>query len=224
MHKDGLVGAIRDRRRTKAEGDPSGYLTPRRRPVGIRNVEYVEKTGAVSFEVKSVVSFWWLVAPIVAMSSSIIIIFFILPIAMAFFRLGAIFPLIVIVACFIATVLSFTRTRLWVKIESTDREIRIPRPFEGGTMRFDRKYFGGVRLGYSIQTESGALKEHFSDGNFGLQALRIEYGPWGEDLPYLVNGYHATEIVLWMNMVMRATISEPPKAHAPDVGIVEEVF
>jgi len=87
-------------------------------------------------------------------------------------------------------------TQPWLQITATRDAIRME------DMLFDRKQTGGFRLGYELQMNVGVLKNGFDDINLGLQGLRLSYGYWGEDLPYLVNGYHANEIVMWLNFVV----------------------
>lgn len=212
-----------------------GRIKPRPRPVGIRKVMVNPEGDQVSFEVKTAVRFWWAAMPPLVFLASLPVVFVVAPFlghAMsARDRYGRIetnmIPTVMIVALIIALlalVWSVRSTRPWVRIVATEEEVSLPRPFNKGIMRFDRQYFYGMRIGYSIQTEAGVLNNRFTDGNFGLSGLRLAYGTWGEDLPYLVNGYHASEIVVWMNLVMGGVNDAAPKAHAPEVGIVEEVF
>jgi hypothetical protein len=240
---DGLIGKFQDwqaersafRDLNKGQGG-GGFVEPRPRPIGIRNVKVDQNGQQVSFEVKTAVRFWWSVLPAVLVMAAYPFIFILAPIVGFLIsprdRYGMIqanlMPATVVafvVIAIVAIVLACKATRPWVQMKATAQDVTVPRPFGRGVMRFDRRYFGGMRTGYSIQTEGGAvLKNSFMDGNFGLTGLRLSYGAWGEDLPYLVNGYHAAEIVIWMNMVMGGVDDATPKAHAPDVGIVEEVF
>lgn len=113
-------------------------------------------------------------------------------------------PLFWTIAIFAAaTVASFRLTRPWVKLVANKRYIHI------GPYYFDRDHYGGMRVGYELQTGASVLKNDFHDLSIGLQAIRLTYGPWGEDLPYLVNGYHANAIVLWLNLMI-ASVDEPP--------------
>lgn len=94
-------------------------------------------------------------------------------------------------------------TRPWVTIFADKDKIVV------GRQTFDRQHYSGLRLGYEIQTPDAQLKNDFHDLDIGLQGLRLVYGPWGEDLPYLVNKYHANEIVLWINLQINATAPAP---------------
>lgn len=102
-----------------------------------------------------------------------------------------------------ATIISYRLTHLWVKLVATQHYIRV------GSYYFDRTKYGGMRIGYEIKTTGNLLKNDFHDLSIGMQALRLSYGPWGEDLPYLVNKYHANEIVLWLNIMIARTMARP---------------
>jgi len=91
-------------------------------------------------------------------------------------------------------------TRPWVRVYADREKVVV------GRQSFDRRHFGGLRIGYEIKTGDALLKNDFHDLDIGLQGLRLVYGPWGEDLPYLVNKYHANEIVLWLNLMIDQTI------------------
>lgn len=91
------------------------------------------------------------------------------------------------------TIFSWYATTPWVTVVANRKHILV------GPYYFSRDHYSGVRIGYEIQTTSGILKNGFDDLSLGLQGIRVGYGPWGEDLPYLVNKYHASEIVLWLN-------------------------
>jgi hypothetical protein len=101
-------------------------------------------------------------------------------------------------------------TRPFVRMFANRRYIQV------GSKYFERQHYGGMRLGYEIQTTAGVLKNDFHDLAIGLQGIRLSYGPWGEDLPYLVNSYHANEIVLWLNFKIGETAepATPPVSHS----------
>jgi len=103
-----------------------------------------------------------------------------------------------------ATIAVFYWTRPWVTVFADRVHIRV------GDLRFSREHFGWLRLGYEIETSGALLKNDFHDLDIGLQGLRLVYGPWGEDLPYLVNKYHANEIVLWINTKIAETAPPQP--------------
>ena len=98
------------------------------------------------------------------------------------------------VVMILITIISFHITQPWVTVVSTPRYVSI------GSLVFDATRYEGLRTGYEITLNHGVLKNDFHDLSIGLQGLRASYGPWGEDLPYLINQYHAPLMVLWMNM------------------------
>lgn len=81
-----------------------------------------------------------------------------------------------------------------VKIEITPDYIRY------GDKVFDRLHAGGMRIGY--KSDDADLATSITDDRFGVTRLRLVYGRWGEDLKYMVNTYHAEEIVIWLNEVI----------------------
>lgn len=82
-------------------------------------------------------------------------------------------------------------------------------------MLFDRKHTEGFRIGYKVEG-SGDQVESWDAKGVGFKTLRLSYGPWGEDLPYMANAYHAIEYVNWMNAII-AEVGKPAPA-ATDVG------
>jgi len=116
------------------------------------------------------------------------------------------------------TIWVFRLTRPWVEIYADANEVRV------GSQRFDRTHYGHFRLGYEIQTSEGLLKNDFHDLDIGLQGLRLSYGLWGEDLPYLVNKYHANEIVLWLNAMIAQTAKPVEAAPIRETGQRQQEF
>ncbi|WP_208352870.1 hypothetical protein [Pseudaestuariivita rosea] len=77
-----------------------------------------------------------------------------------------------------------------------------------GRYCFDRKHTGGMRLGYSVQCD-GETPLMFKNRQMVFAGLRMSYGPWGEDLPYMVNKYHGAEYVMWLNgLIANAKMSD----------------
>lgn len=110
-----------------------------------------------------------------------------------------------------AAIYSYFSTRPWVTIVVTASTITY------GSMKFDRRYYRRMQIGYSTQ-EAGDMKNDFFDLSMGMVALRLSYGDWGEDLKYLVNKYHSEEIVIWMNRIIDSVGSPPPPANDPYAG------
>lgn len=110
-----------------------------------------------------------------------------------------------------AAIYSYFATRPWLGVKVT------PSTITYGSMKFDRRYYGGMQIGYSTN-EGGDLKNGFFDLSLGMAALRLSYGPWGEDLKYLINKYHSAEIVNWMNGVIASVGAAPPPDYDPYAG------
>lgn len=85
-----------------------------------------------------------------------------------------------------------------------------------GNYRFDRSLSSGLQVGYkSRETE---VNQSFVQPKFGVTSLRFTYGSWGEDLKYLVNTYHADEIVIWMNEIINGVGEQTEKRFDPYAG------
>jgi len=108
--------------------------------------------------------------------------------------------------------------RFWMKIVIQEERVKI-----NGTT-YDRNLSSGFRMGYSIESDSKALKQSFQDMSMGFTGLRFSYGPWGEDLPYVVNKYHGPEIVIWLNQMMDSVGAHKPGNNEPAIGHRAEIF
>lgn len=117
----------------------------------------------------------------------------------------------------ILAVISYIRTRPWVKIIATKDTILY------GSRKFSRLHYGGMRIGYTTK-EDGGLKNSFFDLSLGMAAPRLQYGRWGEDLAYLVNGYHANEIVIWLNEIIDSVGAPPPPKYDAYAGRKPELL
>ena len=168
-------------------------------------------------EIKCVLRFWFWFAPAVAISLSILVLPFSLILVMAWDPMIQTLGVVLIVASIGAVGLAFWRTRFWVKVVAHREAIKF------GERTYDRKHYTGMRIGYSIDGDS-TLKNDFFDQSMGMTALRLAYGRWGEDLPYLVNKYHAPEIVIWLNEHIDAVGAPPPRENAPSEGRREQSF
>jgi hypothetical protein len=104
----------------------------------------------------------------------------------------------------------------WITLIATPQYIKV------GKLYFDRGHYGGMRIGYEIDTGMALLKNDFHDLGVGLQALRLSYGLWGEDLPFLVNRYHAAEIVIWMSYMI--SLTEAGKDPTPQTGVRSQQY
>lgn len=108
--------------------------------------------------------------------------------------------------------------RFWMEIVIQEERVKI-----NGTT-YDRNLTSGFRMGYTIESDSNALKQSFQDMSMGFTGLRFSYGPWGEDLPYVMNKYHGAEIVIWLNELMAGVGAREPGNNEPQTGHRAEIF
>lgn len=192
--------------------------TPKGTILGTANREKAE------FQVKSAIRFWHWFAPIAALVFGV---FILIPLFITMFLIMSdgygevgffFFGISAGIAATIGLVLVVhNRFRPWVKVHVT------PDTITYGDTSYDRKHTSGFVLGYEVKGQ-GELKNHFFDQSMGLMALRLTYGRWGEDLPYMVNKYHAAEIVIWMNEIIAAVGAPKPAEHDLEQGRKTEEF
>lgn len=84
-----------------------------------------------------------------------------------------------------------------------------------GRYDFQWQELEGLRLGYS---SGGKPRERTQ---FGWVGMRMQYGAWGYDLPYMLDGYNSAAYVIWANMMLQ-TIDHVP--FAGRVNSIEEGF
>jgi hypothetical protein len=123
----------------------------------------------------------------------------------------------IIIACLVVVYYCYTGTRYWIRVEVTPDRIKF------GRRIYDRAFFNGMRIGYEDQNML-QMKNNFLDFSMGVRALRLGYGRWGDDLPYLVNNYHSAEIVVWMNEMIAQAGQPGAGDHAPELGVKQERF
>ncbi|WP_424991316.1 hypothetical protein [Fluviibacterium sp. S390] len=112
--------------------------------------------------------------------------------------------------CLLIAFMTYGSTRPWVLVAITPDTIRY------GDATYDRDHSRGMRIGYT--SDETQLKSSFLAPSFGVQTLRLTYGRWGEDLKYMVDKYHAPEIVIWMNEIIDSVGAPPPKRYDPYAG------
>ena len=71
---------------------------------------------------------------------------------------------------------------------------------------YDRKIAGQLTNGYSVQ-----MSLNSSAGPSFFAGLRMEYGDWGEELPYMLPAYFAAEQIVFIQGAI-ATIQTPDQA------------
>ncbi|AFO87181.1 hypothetical protein PGA2_c11740 [Phaeobacter inhibens 2.10] len=85
-----------------------------------------------------------------------------------------------------------------------------------GSYKFDRRFASGMRIGYS--SDDVELSKTVTQPRFGVTVLRFGYGPWGEDMKYMVNAHYASDICNWMNEVIDSVGAPKPKENDAQEG------
>lgn len=129
-----------------------------------------------------------------------------------------IIPLIIALAVVIVAVfLLYQLTNPVTRITITPSTVTI------GKYRFKREHSKGLRMGYEV-THDTSNSSMLSEKQIFFTGLRLSYGPWGEDLPYMVNKYHGAEYVNWINSILDYVGSPEPQSTAPEEGRREQRF
>lgn len=108
-----------------------------------------------------------------------------------------------------------------LEVTATPAQIRV------GHLVFMRRYFGGMRTGYTIGGEkvvSNSFDFSIGNGFVGAVGLRVSYGRWGEDTNFMLNKYHAPEYVVWMNEQIAAVGAPSPRDNDYALGRRKENF
>ncbi|WP_306129709.1 hypothetical protein [Roseovarius sp. MMSF_3350] len=200
-----------------------GAIEPRTSPVGTSLVSMTEEKAVV--RVQSVIHFWCWFAPLTLS----VLAFLLMPLgALIGFKVyenslpwyefeaepaiyASIWGSVVMFGLLItAAIWSYFANRPKVEVTITPNTIRY------GDALFDRTFAGGLLVGYKSKTAE--LKANITDDRFGVSRLRLAYGAWGEDLKYMVNSYHANEIVIWLNEIISSVGAPPKRVHDPAAG------
>lgn len=89
-----------------------------------------------------------------------------------------------------------------------------------GSFAFKWDELEGLRLGYS---SGGKPRER---SQWGFTGLRMQYGAWGYDLPYMVNSYYSAAYVVWGNLMLQ-TIEHVPfegRVNSIEEGFQKDLF
>ena len=201
---------------------PKRYVEVRKTPKGTR-IRHRSADYTI-LEIKCAIRFWYWFLPACAGGG----VYFLPPILAAVTAtrpneipmLWTLWTVLMIGVALVASVM----TRPWVKVTVTPTDIQF------GSKLFDRQHHWGMTIGYTLEGRDANgenihnLKNDFHDLSLGLSAIRLTYGRWGEDLPYLVNKYHAAEIIVWMNEIIAEVGAPPAPAHDIDQGRKVETF
>ena len=82
-----------------------------------------------------------------------------------------------------------------------------------GKFRYSWDYAQGLRTGYSV---GGGEKD---SKQWKFAGLRMAYGPWSHDLPYLVNDYYSAAYIVWVNQLLETVQTSTAAMNNPNAGI-----
>jgi len=196
-------------------------VTPRSTPKGTTLVK--QSDDEVIMTVRYVLQFWWPWLPVALLAFTIVgaaPLGSFIGVAISDWDSNRVpgTVMVFVLGSLIATIIAYRNTRGEVPIVAQADKIKV------GDKVFDRRHYGGMRMGYTVESDDGALKNDFLDQQMGYAALRLSYGRWGEDLPYLVNKYHAPEIVIWMNELIDSMGAAPAKDVDAAKGLRGQIF
>jgi hypothetical protein len=96
-----------------------------------------------------------------------------------------------------------------IRITADQKEIRV----HGRRYGWDRAK--GFRLGYSL----GGVERKDSQGFYA--GLRMAYGPWGDDLPFMVRDYYAPAYIMFLNQALQSV--QPRAVDIPTDSVVDRI-
>ena len=96
-----------------------------------------------------------------------------------------------------------------IRITADQKEIRV----HGRRYAWDKAT--GFRLGYSL----GGVERKDSQGFYA--GLRMAYGPWGDDLPFMVRDYYAPAYIMFLNQALQAV--EPRSVNISTDSVVDRI-
>lgn len=82
-----------------------------------------------------------------------------------------------------------------------------------GKFRYNWDHAQGLRTGYSVGGVEKASKQ------WKFAGLRMAYGPWSHDLPYLVNDYYSAAYIVWVNQLLETVQTNTVAVNNPHAGI-----
>lgn len=103
-----------------------------------------------------------------------------------------------------------------IKITADRSEIRV------GKFRYDWNTAAGMRVGYSI----GGVERSSEQGFlwFKYTGMRMAYGQWGHDLPYMVSNYYSVAYAAWINQLLETVELNTETVNNPAAGIKQELY
>jgi len=103
-----------------------------------------------------------------------------------------------------------------IKIMADRSEIRV------GKFRYDWNTAAGMRVGYSI----GGVERSSEQGFLWFQytGMRMAYGQWGHDLPYMVSSYYSVAYAAWINQLLETIQHDRESVNDAAAGIKQELY
>ena len=91
-----------------------------------------------------------------------------------------------------------------------------------GKYRYSWDRAEGLRAGYSV---GGAEKSH-EEGFlwFKYVGIRMAYGQWSHDLPYMVGDYYSAAYVVWVNQLLETIQTNPETVNDAAAGIKQQMY
>lgn len=87
-----------------------------------------------------------------------------------------------------------------------------------GQYAYSWKHAEGLRAGYSVGGVERSKKQ------WRYVGLRMAYGQWGHDLPYMVNADYSAAYVVWLNNLLETVSINTATQNDPKAGIRQQLF
>ncbi|WP_037952998.1 hypothetical protein, partial [Sulfitobacter donghicola] len=59
---------------------------------------------------------------------------------------------------------------------------------------------------------------------FKYKGLRMAYGQWSHDLPYMVSDYYSAAYVVWVNQLLETIQTNPETVNDTAAGIKQQMY
>lgn len=91
-----------------------------------------------------------------------------------------------------------------------------------GKYRYSWDNAEGLRAGYSV----GGVEKSDEQGFFWFKykGLRMAYGQWSHDLPYMVSDYYSAAYVVWVNQLLETIQTNPETVNDTAAGIKQQMY
>lgn len=122
-------------------------------------------------------------------------------------------PLLVTIAILLAVSYGILRVIFpRIIIEADRQKITV------GKFRYSWNHAQGLRVGYSV----GGVEKTSKQWKF--TGLRMAYGEWSHDLPYLVNDYYSAAYIVWVNQLLETVQTNTVAVNNPQAGIRQQMY